>query len=69
LALHEFISARIGTVKLMTEMDETIWARKARHAIFGPTDFLEVASFMADHDRMHLQQIRKTLQSLQNRRV
>jgi len=69
LALHEFIFARIETVKMMTEMDETVWSRKARHAIFGPTDFLEAASFMADHDRMHLQQIKKALQSLQNSRV
>jgi hypothetical protein len=38
--------------------------RKARHAIFGPTDVTEIISFVADHDRMHIQQAWKTLKSL-----
>jgi hypothetical protein len=42
-----------------------MWGRIARHAIFGPTDFLEIISFVADHDRLHLQQAWKNLQSLQ----
>jgi hypothetical protein len=37
------------------------WERKARHAIFGPTNFLEIISFIADHDRMHIQQAWRTL--------
>ena len=69
VALQEFVSARIETSEMMMGMDESVWERKARHAIFGPTDFLEVTSFMADHDRMHLQQIKKTLWSLRNGRV
>lgn len=68
-ALGEFTSARIETIRMMKEMDVDFWSRKARHAIFGPTNILEVAGFMADHDRMHLQQVKKTLQSLQNARV
>jgi FMN phosphatase YigB (HAD superfamily) len=68
-ALQEFTSARITNINIIKNIDDTIWSRKARHAIFGPTDFLEVASFMADHDRMHVQQIWKTLQSLRNVRV
>jgi hypothetical protein len=42
-----------------------MWSRKARHAIFGPTNFLEVLSFVTDHDRLHVQQAWKTLQSIQ----
>jgi hypothetical protein len=41
-----------------------IWLRKARHAIFGPTDVTEIISFVTDHDRMHIQQAWKTLKSL-----
>jgi FMN phosphatase YigB (HAD superfamily) len=63
-ALAEFARARIENIKTLKALDETIWSRSARHAIFGPTDFLEVASFMADHDRLHIQQAWKTLRSV-----
>jgi hypothetical protein len=69
VALLEFMSARLDNLALVKGADETMWSRKARHAIFGPTNFLEVCSFMADHDRMHVQQAWKTLKSLQNERV
>lgn len=68
-ALREFTSARMQTIELLKNADDAVWSRRARHAIFGPTDFLEVCSFMADHDRMHVQQALKTLMSLQNERV
>ena len=68
-ALQEFTSARMETVEMINKLDQAIWSRKARHAIFGPTNFLEVCSFMADHDRMHVQQAWKTMKNLQNERV
>jgi hypothetical protein len=68
-ALQEFTTARLETLGLLKDMDQSLWSRKARHAIFGPTDFLEVAGFMAEHDRMHVQQARKTLESIQDGRV
>jgi hypothetical protein len=48
----------------LKNLDGEIWSRRARHAIFGPTDFLEVTGFFADHDRMHVQQAWKTLKQL-----
>jgi hypothetical protein len=63
-ALTEFASARIESLKILKGLDEKIWTRNARHAIFGPTDFLEVTSFIADHDRLHVQQAWKTLKSV-----
>jgi FMN phosphatase YigB (HAD superfamily) len=63
-ALTEFASARIESLKILKGLDEKIWTRKARHAIFGPTNFLEVTSFIADHDRLHVQQAWKTLKSV-----
>jgi FMN phosphatase YigB (HAD superfamily) len=63
-ALFEFAQARIENVKTLKALGEDIWSRNARHAIFGPTNFLEVTSFIADHDRLHVQQAWKTLQSL-----
>ncbi|NWG34977.1 MAG: DinB family protein [Chloroflexi bacterium] len=68
-ALQEFTAARLETVSQLANLDGSLWSRKARHAIFGPTSFLEVLGFMADHDRMHIQQVKKTLKNLQGERV
>lgn len=68
-ALQEFTTARIETVDLLKGLESAMWSRRARHAIFGPTDFLEACNFMADHDRMHVQQAWKTLKSLSGGRV
>ena len=63
-ALVEFVSARIETMDMLKKLDDEIWSRKARHTIFGPTNFLEVVGFMVEHDRLHIQQAWKTLQSV-----
>ncbi|HSM71027.1 MAG TPA: DinB family protein [Anaerolineales bacterium] len=67
--LREFTSARIQNIKTIRNMGESLWSRKARHAIFGPTNFTEVVSFIADHDRAHIQQVWKTLKTIQCERV
>jgi FMN phosphatase YigB (HAD superfamily) len=64
LALTEFASARLLNLDKLKRLDDETWARKARHAIFGPTNFLEVMGFVANHDQMHIQQAWKTLQNL-----
>jgi FMN phosphatase YigB (HAD superfamily) len=63
-ALAEFATARLENLKALRDQSAEIWARKARHAIFGPTSFLEVVGFIADHDRLHIQQAWKTVNSL-----
>lgn len=68
-ALREFTSARIGLLERVKRLPDEIWQRKVRHAIFGPSNFSEVLGFAADHDRMHLQQVWKTLQELSAKRV
>jgi hypothetical protein len=60
-ALKEFNAARRETIAMLENVDAEELARKARHAIFGPTDFLEILGFMADHDRMHIQQTWKVI--------
>ena len=62
-ALDKFCSARIKTVKLLRGFGEE-WKRKARHAIFGPTDLQELVKFMAEHDKLHIRQIRSTVEQL-----
>ncbi|MBI3162954.1 MAG: DinB family protein [Chloroflexi bacterium] len=63
-ALTEFNEARRKTLELLRGVAPNEWEHKARHAIFGPTNFLEVVGFMADHDRMHIQQIWSVLKKL-----
>jgi FMN phosphatase YigB (HAD superfamily) len=63
-ALNEFALARLQNLRTLKSLDKSIWSRSARHAIFGPTNFLEVTSFMTDHDRLHVQQASKTLKSV-----
>ena len=55
-ALREFNDARRETLAILNALGAEDWNRKARHAIFGPTNFLEVVSFIAGHDRLHVQQ-------------
>ena len=64
LALKEFNEARRETLTQLKNIPAGEWDRKARHAIFGPTNFLEVISFFADHDRMHIQQAWSTLRKM-----
>jgi FMN phosphatase YigB (HAD superfamily) len=63
-ALQEFAVARLANLETLRMLDDEILSRRARHAIFGPTNFLEVVGFMADHDQMHVQQTWKVLKNL-----
>ena len=63
-ALREFNESRRETLRLLKAIAPGDWSQKARHAIFGPTNFLEVIGFMADHDRMHIQQVWNTLKKM-----
>jgi hypothetical protein len=62
-SLREFALARLDNLEKVRNLGDEIWVRRVRHAIFGPTNFLEVMGFMADHDRMHIQQAWATLKS------
>ena len=63
-SLREFNDARLATLEILKSTSDEGWERKARHAIFGPTNFREVVGFMADHDRMHVQQALSLLKRL-----
>lgn len=62
-ALREFTAARIQTLDMLGNLTPAQWSRKARHSIFGPTTLQELVSFNAEHDRLHIQQIWKTIHS------
>lgn len=69
VALAEFTKARIQNIEAIRSLETSIWSREARHAIFGPTNFVEVVGFIADHDRAHVQQVWKTLNAIRAERV
>jgi hypothetical protein len=60
-ALAGLRAARLDTLREVTGVSAETWDKPARHAIFGPTHFGEVVGFMADHDRLHIQQAWETL--------
>jgi FMN phosphatase YigB (HAD superfamily) len=60
-AVHEFAAARVACLDRLRDAPAEAWSKPARHAIFGPTNFLEVIGFMAEHDRLHVQQAWRTL--------
>ena len=60
-AVAGLLTARLELLRRIVEVSAEIWEKPARHAIFGPTHFGEVIGFMADHDRLHIQQGWQTL--------
>lgn len=62
-AFNDFVSARKQTVNMLQGITDE-WQHKARHAIFGPTNLLELVKFMAEHDKLHIRQIYSTIAQL-----
>jgi len=68
-AFSQFINIRLKLLNLLQHADESDWLRPARHAIFGPTSMEELASFIGDHDRLHINQIVKILNAIHPQRT
>jgi FMN phosphatase YigB (HAD superfamily) len=60
-AFQSFIEVRSELLSLLSGLDEKGWQSPARHAIFGPTQLLELVSFIATHDRTHIHQVYDTI--------
>ena len=63
LALQAFTDARKQTVELLQGLNAE-WQYKARDTIFGPTNLQEMVGFMVEHDRLHIRQIKATIEQL-----
>jgi HAD superfamily hydrolase (TIGR01549 family) len=55
-ALNSFVSTRIETLEILSNLAPADWKRPVQHAIFGPTNLAEIVSFMGGHDRLHVRQ-------------
>jgi hypothetical protein len=63
-ALQNFMVARGHLVNFLESIEPGDWNRPSRHAIFGPTHFYELVGIIAAHDRLHIRQVRKVLDSI-----
>jgi HAD superfamily hydrolase (TIGR01549 family) len=57
-----FAHERQRTIEYLAGLKADAWDRPARHYIFGPTTLLEVANFLAQHDRLHMMQLCHTVE-------
>ncbi|HEX7556091.1 MAG TPA: DinB family protein [Leptolinea sp.] len=60
-AMKAFMDVRTELVVLLDSLDEASWRLPARHAIFGPTQLIELAGFITTHDRTHVHQAFETI--------
>ena len=60
-ALKIMAKSRTQLVDLLSNLSPEDWKRTARHSIFGPTYLQELVSFVASHDRSHIQQVLATI--------
>jgi len=56
--------ARLELLKLLEPARPQDWERRARHAIFGPTDLAELTRIIAGHDRLHVRQMQGAIMKL-----
>jgi FMN phosphatase YigB (HAD superfamily) len=62
-ALGALIHARKNLLTLLENPSPDVWSRPVRHAIFGPTQMIEVVRIFLEHDLLHIRQIRSALAS------
>ncbi|MCU0497911.1 MAG: DinB family protein [Anaerolineae bacterium] len=60
-AARDFLTQREITITRLEALSAQDWQRPARHSIFGPTTLLEMVHFTAQHDRLHLKQLCRTI--------
>lgn len=60
-AAEQFLQERQQTIQRLAALSPEDWERPARHSVFGPTTVLEMALFTAQHDRLHLKQLCRTI--------
>ena len=62
-ALYDFTKTRLEVLRFLENIPPDGWDRRARHAIFGPTNLRELVNIIAGHDILHVQQVYRALLS------
>lgn len=63
--LIRFITNRVSLIEMIQNLTTQQWNKLINHAIFGPTPISELIKFIAQHDRIHINQMVKTLETIQ----
>jgi FMN phosphatase YigB (HAD superfamily) len=58
-ALRTFCAARMEMIGILAALGDDAWKRTARHALLGETNLAEIVGVIADHDLIHLAQVRR----------
>jgi len=67
-SLTTFIKTRSDLVELLIGLSPESWKLPAQHAIFGPTNILELTGFIATHDRTHIRQVSAVINHLHSKK-
>ncbi|MGD8730335.1 MAG: DinB family protein [Anaerolineales bacterium] len=59
--LADFNGARKDLIAQLQKLDDAEWQLDGIHALLGPTTLAEVIHFAAEHDLIHLEQMRRTI--------
>jgi FMN phosphatase YigB (HAD superfamily) len=59
--LENFTQVRSAIIAQLENLDEDEWQLGAIHSLLGPTTLSEVMHFVAEHDLLHLAQLRQTI--------
>jgi hypothetical protein len=62
-ALVRFTEARMELVSMLEDLKPESWGKPARHSLLGPTRLSEIYSVAAEHDLLHLAQLRRTIRA------
>lgn len=65
--IKRFISNRVTLIDMIENLSDELWNHSINHAIFGPTPTSELIKFISQHDRIHINQIAKTLDIISDR--
>lgn len=57
-ALAALVEGRTRTLQRLESLPPEAWERRARHALLGPTTLAELMSIAADHELLHLSDVR-----------
>jgi FMN phosphatase YigB (HAD superfamily) len=60
-AVCSLSKSRMDLIQILETLDDAQWSKIARHALLGPTNLVEIMSVAADHDLLHLAQLRQIL--------
>lgn len=62
--ISRFIANRVSLIGMIENLNSQQWNKSINHAIFGPTPISELIKFIAQHDRIHINQMVKTLETI-----